>query len=78
MEDTVVKIVFSNSKSSSCKLCLTENLFILNDLGDDKCFIINKCNHQNKVLLKNVKDSIDWNLVWIFVFESFIRTVFLP
>ena len=29
-----------------------------------------------KLLLKNVKDSMDWNLVWIFVFEYFVRIVF--
>ena len=32
--------------------------------------------HKNKLLLKNVKHSMDWNLVWIFVFEYFVRTVF--
>ena len=50
--------------SSFCKLCLTEKLFILNTLGDDNCLnkkteFINKCRHQNKLLLKNVKDSMD-------------------
>ena len=58
----IVKIVYSKAKSSFCKLCLTEKLFILNALGDDKCLnkkteFINKCCHQNKLLLKNVKDS---------------------
>ena len=60
----IVKIVYSKATSSFCKLCLTEKLFILNALGDDKCLnketeFINKCRHQNKLLLKNVKDSMD-------------------
>ena len=43
---------------------LTEKLFISNATGDDKCLskkteFINKCRHQNKLLLKNVKDSMD-------------------
>ena len=77
----IIKIVYSKATSSFCKLCLTEKLLILNALGDDKCLnkkteFINKCRHQNKLLLKNVKDSMDWNLVWIFVFEYFVRIVF--
>ena len=60
----IVKIVYSKATSSFCKLCLTEKLFIFNALGDDKCLnekteFINKCRHQNKLLLKNVKDSMD-------------------
>ena len=60
----IVKIVYSKATSSFCKLCLTEKLFILNALGDDKCLnketeFINKSRHQNKLLLKNVKDSMD-------------------
>ena len=77
----IVKIVYSKATLSFCKLCLTETLFIFNALGDEKCLnkkteFINKCRHQNKLLLKNVKDSMDWNLVWIFVFEYFVRIVF--
>ena len=38
--------------------------FFYHPLGDDKCLnkkteFINKCRHQNKLLLKNVKDSMD-------------------
>ena len=60
----IVKIVYSKATLSFYKLCLTEKLFILNALGDDKCLnkkteFINKCRHQNKLLLKNVKDSMD-------------------
>ena len=60
----IVKIVYSKAKSSFRKLCLTEKLFILNALGNDKCLnkkpeFINKCRYQNKFLLMNVKDSTD-------------------
>ena len=60
----IFRIVHSKGASSFCKLCLTEKLFILNALGDDKCLnkkteFINKYRHQNKLLLKNVKDSMD-------------------
>ena len=60
----IVKIVYSKATSSFCKLCLTEKLLILNTLGDDNCLnkkteFINKCRHQNKLLLKNVKGSMD-------------------
>ena len=77
----IVKIVYSKATSSFCKLCLTEKLFILNALGDDKCLnkkteFINKCRHQNKLFLKNVKDNMDWNLVSVFAFEYFVRIVF--
>ena len=33
----IVTIVYSKATSSFCNLCLTEKLFILNALGDDKC-----------------------------------------
>ena len=33
----IVKTVYSKATSSFCKLCLTENLFILNTSGDDNC-----------------------------------------
>ena len=41
-----------------------EKLYILNALGDERCLkkkseFIKKCRHQNKLLLKNVKDSMD-------------------
>ena len=59
MEDKIVKIVYSEA-TSFCKLCLTEKLVILNALGDDKCLNKkNKYRHQNKLLLINVKDSMD-------------------
>ena len=60
----VVKIVYCKATSSISKLCLKAKLFNLNDLGDDKFLnkkpeFINKCRHQNKLLSKNVKDSMD-------------------
>ena len=61
----IVKIVYSKATSSFCKLCLTEKLFILNALGGEKCLnkkknlLINAARHQNKLLLKNVKESMD-------------------
>ena len=60
----IVKIVYSKETSYLCKLCLTEKLLILNALGDDKCLnkkteFINKCRHQNKLLLKNERDSMN-------------------
>ena len=79
----IVKIVYSKATSSFCKLCLTEKLFILNALGGEKCLnkkknlLINAARHQNKLLLKNVKESMDWNQVWIFAFEYFVWMVFL-
>ena len=41
-----------------------EKLYILNALGDETCLnknseFINICRHQNKLLLKNVKDNMD-------------------
>ena len=77
----ILKILYSKAKSSYCKLRLTEKMFILNILMDGKCLnkkteFINKYCHQNKLLLKNIKDSMDWNLVWIFVFKNVVRIVF--
>ena len=41
-----------------------EKLYILNALGYEGCLnkkseFINRCGHQNKLLLKSVKDSMD-------------------
>ena len=60
----ITKKVYSKATSSFCKLCLTEKLFILSAFGDEKCLnkkteFINKCWRQNKLLLKNAKDSMD-------------------
>ena len=55
------------------------------NLTNDKCFkkqnslfiiVFTIIHHKNKLLLKKIKPSMDWNLVWIFVFEYFVRTVF--
>ena len=59
-----MKIIYCKAKSEFCKLCLMEKLYILNTLGDERCLnkrteFISKCHHQNKLLLENVKDSMD-------------------
>ena len=61
---SIVKKVYGKTRSDFCKLCLTEKYFILKALGDEKLLnkkseFINKCRHQNRLLLKNVKDSND-------------------
>ena len=60
----ILKVIYSKTTSEFCKLCLMEKLYTLNALGDErrlnkKSEFINKCCHQNKLLLKNVKDSMD-------------------
>ena len=60
----IIKTIYSKATSEFCKLCLMEKLYILNALGDERCLnkrteFISKCRHQNKLLLKNVKDSMD-------------------
>ena len=60
----IMKTIYSKATSEFCKLCLMEKLYILNALGDERCLnkrteFISKCRHQNKLLLKNVKDSMD-------------------
>ena len=55
-----MKVICSKTTSEFCKLCLMEKLYILNAFGDERCLnkiseFINKCRHQNKLLLKNVK-----------------------
>ena len=55
---SIVRKTHGNIKSDFCKLCLTEMYFILNDLGDDKLLnkkpeFVNKCRHQNKLLLSS-------------------------
>ena len=60
----ILKIIYSKVTTDFCKLCLMEKLSILNALGDERCLnkkseFISKCRHQNKLLLKNIKDSMD-------------------
>ena len=60
----IMKTIYSKATSEFCKLCLMEKLYILNALGDERCLnkrteFISKCRHQNKLLLKNVKNSMD-------------------
>ena len=63
VEWKIVKILYSKATSSFCRLCSTEKIFILNALGDEKCLkkkdLVNKRDNQNKLLIKNLKPSMD-------------------
>ena len=59
-----MKTIDGKATSEFCKLYLMEKFYILNALGDERCLnkrteFISKCRHQNKLLLKNVKHSMD-------------------
>ena len=59
-----MKTIYSRATSELCKLCLMDKFYILNALWNERCLnkrteFISKCRHQNKLLLKNVKDSMD-------------------
>ena len=72
----LVDKVYGNANSTMCKLCLTENLWIINHINDNniinkKSELINKRKHLNKFLLKHVKKK-QWTWVlYIFVFLYF-------
>ena len=63
---SIIKRVNGKTAANYSKLCLTKNYYIIQFL-DDKNFLskkselVNKCRHQNKLLLSNVKknDTID-------------------
>ena len=60
----IVKIVYNKSNIIFLQTMFNRKAVILNALGDDKYLnkkfeFINKCRHQNKLLLKNVKNSMD-------------------
>ena len=60
----ILEMIYSKVITDFCKLCLMEKLYILNALGDQRCLnkkseFISKCRHQNKLLLKNIKDSMN-------------------
>ena len=60
----ILKTIYSKVAIDFCKLCLMEKLYILNALEDQRCLnmkseFISKCGHQNKLLLKNIKDNMD-------------------
>ena len=60
----ILKVIYSKTTSEFYKLYLIEKLYILSDLGDERCLnkkseFINRCGHQNKLLLQSVKDSMD-------------------
>ena len=63
----IIPKVNSVISSNYCKLCLTEKFYITASLDDEnllnkKSELVNKCRHQKKLLLCNVKrnDSMDW------------------
>ena len=64
IEWSITRKINSSTRFNFCKLCLTEKYFILNALGDcrllnKKSEFANKCRHENKLLLSNIKDSKD-------------------
>ena len=64
IEWSIIRKINSSTRFNFCKLCLTEKYFMLNALGDcrllnKKSEFVNKCRHENKLLLSNIKDSKD-------------------
>ena len=62
IERSILKHIDNKPRINYCKLCLTENLFIINNLGDpnllnSKSELVSKCRHQNKHLVKYCKIS---------------------
>lgn len=62
-----VKNINRKARSNNCKLCLTEKHITLLALGNNRLInkkskFICKCQHQNKSLLSNVKNSKDYDL----------------
>ena len=56
----ILRIVRGKPISNCCRLCLTEKFFIINSIQDNRVLnkrseFVNKCRHQNKYLIKNVK-----------------------
>ena len=56
----VITKVYGNPNPVLCKLCLTEKLWIINFINDEKMLnkkseLISNCRHLNKHLLRNVK-----------------------
>ena len=57
---STVKRVKSRTAGNYCKLCLTEKVYMVQSLHDKfllnkKSELVNKCGHQNQLLLRNVK-----------------------
>ena len=57
---SITSKVYGHANSLSCKLCLMEKYWIIKYFDDPnllnkKSELINKCRHQNKTLLMNVK-----------------------
>ena len=63
---SIVERVNSKTTAYYCKLCLTEKFYIIQSLDDKNLFykkseLVNKCQHQNKLLLSNIRrnDTMD-------------------
>lgn len=62
---SILKAIKSPLRSTSCPLCLSEKLFIINNFKNDNLLnkrseFVSKCRHQSKYLLSNAKlDSMD-------------------
>ena len=77
----ILRIVRGKPTSNYCRLCLTEKFFIINSIGDNRVLnkrseFVNKCRHQNKYLIKNVKlkDSIDSHLsAFIYIYKTKLK-----
>ena len=59
-----MKKIYGKARSEFCRLCLMEKFYILSALGNERSLnkrveFISKYRHQIKLLLKNVKDSMD-------------------
>ena len=62
----ILRIVRGKPTSNCCRLCLTEKFFIISTIEDSQVLnkrseFVNKCRHQDKYLIKNIKlkDSMD-------------------
>ena len=62
----ILRKIHAKPRFNFCKLCLMEKLYINNSIGDERLLnkkseFVNKCRHQDKLLLKklSLKDSMD-------------------
>ena len=63
---SIVKRVSSKTSANYGKLCLTEKFYITRSLSNKnllnkKSELVNKCRHQNKLLLSNIKKNDTMN-----------------
>ena len=69
----VVDNVYGSANLTMCKLCLTEKLWIINQINNNnilnkKSELINKCRHLKKFLLKQVKKTVNFSFMRICIF----------